>query len=162
MILILFGPAATGKSTIGALLAARLRCPFLDADDVHPTANIAKMSRGEPLTDADRFPWLDRIRGHIVEADSRRECLVVACSALKRVYRQKLDPEGKSVRWVYLKGSRALLEQRLLARPSHFMKASMLDSQLAALEEPQPGEALFVDIASSPSEIVAEILRWLG
>ena len=110
MILILFGPAATGKSTIGTLLAARLCCPFLDADDVHPAANIEKMSRGEPLTDADRWPWLDRIRASIVEADSRRECLVVACSALKRVYRQKLDPEGKSVRWVYLKGSRAMLD----------------------------------------------------
>ena len=159
--IILFGPAATGKSTIGVLLSERLRCPLLDADDVHPASNIAKMTRGEPLTDADRWPWLDVIRARIVEAASRGESLVVACSALKRSYRQRLDPEGDSVRWVYLKGTRALIEQRLLARPQHFMKASMLDSQLAALEEPAAGEALVVDIARTPTDIVDEIVAWL-
>lgn len=157
---LLFGPTATGKSTIGALLARRLECSFLDADDVHPASNIAKMSRGEPLTDDDRWPWLDEIRARIVDAQSRRESLVVACSALKRIYRHRLDPDGTLVKWVYLRGSQSLVEQRLLARRGHFMKASMLDSQFEALEEPRAGEALIIDIAREPAAIVDDIVSW--
>jgi gluconokinase len=161
MVVILMGLAGTGKSTIGTLLARRLGCPFLDADSLHPPESIAKMASGVPLDDTDRWPWLDRIQTRIAAAHVAGDDLVVACSALKRSYRQRLAAGIPSVRWIYLTGSKALIEERLRERPSHFMKASMLESQLEALEEPDPSEALFIDTASEPSEIVERIVQWL-
>ncbi len=160
VIVVLMGVAGTGKSHIGARLARALGCSLLDGDDLHPAGNIAKMARGEGLTDEDRAPWLEQIREHIKSAQAAGVNLVVACSALKRAYRQALDPEGV-LRWVYLKGERSLIERRLRVRVGHFMKASMLDSQLAILEEPRPGEALTLEIAGQPDDIVARILAWL-
>lgn len=146
------GVAGSGKTTIGKQLAERLGWPFFDADDFHPAANVAKMSRGVPLNDEDRAGWLaalaDLLRRRAAEGGSA----VLACSALKQRYRDRLRIETAPVRFVYLKGSLALLQERLAARRDHFMKADMLTSQFATLEEPR--DALAVDVADPPDRIV--------
>lgn len=157
MILIVMGVAGSGKTTIGRALAEELGWPFADADDFHPPANIAKMSAGQPLNDDDRAPWLAAIRRQIDDWITARQSAVITCSALKAAYRDRLADGQPGVKFVYLHGDRALLLQRLAQRESHFMKASMLDSQLAALEPPK--EALTVDIHASPAELVREIRR---
>ena len=155
MIVVLFGVAGSGKSTIGMRLASAMNCAFLEADTLHSPANIAKMSGGTPLTDADRTPWLAAIHARIVDFARRGNDLVVACSALKREYRQSLE-QGVSIIWVYLKAPENVIRLRLERRPSHFMKAEMLASQFAALEEPT--DAIVVDASLPPDAIVAEIL----
>lgn len=154
-IIVLMGVAGCGKTTVGRLLAAELGWGFRDADDFHPPANIAKMSRGQPLTDADRAPWLAALRRQIEDCLGRDSHAVVACSALKESYRRKLLVEPLRVKLVYLTGDPALLEQRLRQRRDHFMKPGMLASQFAALEP--PADALTVDIAAEPAEIVRRI-----
>lgn len=150
------GVAGTGKTTVGKLLALELGATFCDADDLHPAANIEKMTRGEPLDDADRWPWLDRVRARIDDALHRREGLVVACSALKQSYRQRLCGDPR-VLLVYLRGSKATILERLRARKNHFMPAALIDSQCETLEEPAAADALVVDISEAPPSLVARI-----
>ncbi len=151
-LLVVMGVSGSGKSTIGALLAARLAVPFLDADDLHPITNVDKMSAGIPLTDDDRWPWLAKVGAAIAAASGTG--IVVACSALKRSYRDAIRAEAPGSRFVHLAGSRELLASRLGSRETHFMPASLLDSQLAALEPLGDGEGITVDIAGEPEEIV--------
>jgi gluconokinase len=156
------GPAGSGKTTVGKLLAAQLSWEFADGDDFHPPANIEKMSRGIPLTDEDRLPWLKSIRDAMQQWQAQGKNAVIACSALKRSYRELLGigTNEKDVRLVYLKGTYDLLLERLHSRKGHYMKDKMLVSQLADLEEPE--DALTVDVSKSPEEIVSEIRKELS
>jgi len=157
-VFIVMGVAGSGKSTIGAQLAHRLGAGFADADDFHPEANIMKMAAGIPLDDADREPWLDRLRREVIDATPAGKRSVLACSALKKRYRERLGVGSPGIRLIYLKGDAALLAERLASRPSHFMKAGMLESQLAVLEEPLPDEGLTLGIEAGVEEILEIIL----
>jgi len=137
------GVCGCGKTTVGEALAGALGWPFFDADDFHPPANVAKMASGHPLDDADRWPWLDRIADEMRQILARSGHAVLACSALKEAYRNRLRRAG-DVRIVYLKGDEATIAARLAARQHKYMPASLLSSQFAALEE--PADALVVDI----------------
>lgn len=161
---IVMGVSGCGKSSVGALLAERLGLPFIEGDVLHPKANVDKMATGTPLTDDDRWPWLDIIGAEMAAALGRGEGIVVSCSALKKVYRDRLRAAtGGRLRFVYLHGSRALLSERMGARTGHFMPLSLLDSQLATLEVPtgEPG-VVTVDIDQSVEGIVADAMRGLG
>lgn len=160
MVILLMGVAGSGKTTIGEQLAAQLGWSFRDADEFHPPANVAKMSAGTPLTDADRAPWLAAIRAHINGALARGESAIVTCSALKETYRAAAIPDRARVKLVHLAGDFDLILERMNARQGHFMKPQMLESQFATLEP--PADALTVDIAKTPAEIVAEIRRQLS
>lgn len=151
MIVVLMGVSGTGKTTVGKLLAQRLNWPLLDADDFHPPANIEKMRSGIPLTDDDRWPWLDRLNGLLKEKDSHGESALMACSALKQKYRDRLAAGCSDLRWVYLKGGFELIESRLKVRKGHYMKAGLLESQFAALEEPV--DAITADVSADPEAI---------
>jgi len=140
MIIVIMGVAGSGKTTVGQLLATQLHCRFLEGDLLHPRENIEKMTHGIPLTDADRAPWLAAIHVRILESFRRGGELVVACSALKRRYRDTLS-NGVAITWVYLKGSYTLIRERLQHREQHFMKAQMLASQFADLARPQQESA---------------------
>lgn len=158
-VVVLMGVAGAGKTTVGRLLAKDLGWPFLEADDFHPARNVDKMRRGEPLTDADREPWLASLRARIGRLVREGDSAVVACSALKQTYRDRLriDP---AVRFVFLKGGAQLLRRRLEERRDHFFPPELLLSQLEALEEPQG--VVTVDVAQPPEQIVREIERELG
>ena len=158
MIVVVMGVAGSGKSTIGTMLAAAFGCPFLEGDSLHDPANVEKMSRGIPLTDADRQPWLAAINARLRAASTRGEDLVAACSALTQASRSVLAA-GVAIVWVYLKGSPDVLQSRLERRTGHYMKAGMLASQLDALEE--PSDAIVADISQSPADIVQHILTEL-
>lgn len=160
MVIVVMGVAGSGKTTVGRELARALGWSFADADGFHPPANVAKMSAGQPLTDADRAPWLAAIRAHIDAKLAGGESAVVTCSALKAAYRRVLLADDARIRLVYLQGSREQLQARISARTDHFMKPAMLDSQLAALEE--PADALTLNIAPTPSELVARIRKKLS
>jgi gluconokinase len=153
------GVSGSGKTTVGRMLASELGWEFADGDDYHPAANVEKMRNGIPLADADRAPWLETLRALIAGWIAAGKNAVLACSALKRVYRKSLRV-APEVQVVYLKGTPELLRQRLRARVGHFMTERMLASQLAALEEPE--DAVVVDVDRSPGEIVAEILARRG
>lgn len=159
MIIIVMGVVGSGKTTVGHLLAEQLGWEFADADDYHPVANIERIRRGVPLTDADRAPWLERLREAIVKWTTGNRDVVLACSALKRDYRRTLDVSPE-VRFVYLKGSAPLIAERLRLRHGHFADEKILASQLADLEEPEG--ALAVDIAPAPPLIVRAIRNGLG
>ncbi|MES2923868.1 MAG: gluconokinase [Verrucomicrobiota bacterium] len=161
-VVVVMGVAGSGKSTVGALLASRNGGSFHDADDFHPPANIAKMAAGVPLDDNDRAPWLVRMREEVIDAAPAGGLSVLACSALKKIYREQLGMGTSSVALVYLKGGADTLTSRLAARPNHYMKAGMLESQLAILEEPLPAEGFTVGIESPVEEIVAAIEAALG
>ena len=158
MIIVIIGVAGSGKTTIGTMLADAMNCPFLDGDSLHSKENIAKMSHGIPLTDADRAPWLAAIHARILNRFERGQDVVVGCSALKQRYRMVLA-DGVPITWVYLKGPFELIRTRLKHRPGHFMKADMLTSQFDALEE--PSDALVVDVSAAPRVIVQRILSQL-
>ncbi|MFM1850714.1 MAG: hypothetical protein RIS54_398 [Verrucomicrobiota bacterium] len=158
--IVVMGVAGSGKSTVGAQLAHDLGWRFDDADGFHPPENVAKMSAGTPLTDEDRAPWLAAIRRHVDNCLARGEGVVVACSALKAVYRRVLLDGADGLRLVYLQGTREQLQARIDARQGHFMKPMMLASQLATLEEPQ--DALTLNIAPSPTELSAAIRQALS
>jgi gluconokinase len=160
MVIVLMGVAGSGKTTVGQLLAAQLNWSFRDADDFHPPENVAKMSAGTPLNDHDRAPWLAAIRAHLAEKLARGEGAIVTCSALKERYRAVLRGDAPGVQFVHLTGSPELLAARIGGRQGHFMKPEMLPSQLAALEPPT--DALAVDIAPPPAEIVAHLRRALA
>jgi gluconokinase len=154
MVIVLMGVSGAGKTTVGQLLASQLGWDFADADYYHPAANVEKMRAGIPLTDADRAPWLETLRTLIAGWIAAGKNVVLACSALKRAYREILQV-APDIRIVYLKGTPQLLRQRLHSRHGHFMTEQMLQSQLAALEEPE--HAVVVNVDRSPAEIVIEI-----
>jgi gluconokinase len=159
MIAIVMGVTGAGKTTVGRLLAAQMGWEFADGDEFHPPANVEKMRQGIPLDDDDRGPWLERLHTDIAKWDAQGRNVVLACSALKRSYRQLLSI-GPAVRFVYLRGSRDLIAERLQARHGHFADGKILAGQFADIEEPK--DAVMVDIAGTPEEIVGEIRRRLG
>lgn len=159
MIVLVMGVSGSGKSTIAVRFAARMGWRMIDADDHHATDAIAKMRRGEPLTDADRLPWLDRLNALLREAQAQGEPVVLACSALRAVHRRRITEGLDAVRLVYLRGDPALLRSRLDARRDHFMPPALLQSQLDTLEPPR--DALTVDIGATPDAIVDRIVRAL-
>lgn len=157
-LIVAMGVSGSGKSTVGVALAERLGGAFVDGDDLHPAANVAKMASGHALTNADRAPWLDKVGRTFAEAT---EATVIACSALKRIYRDRIrHAAGRAVTFVHLDGPRDILAQRMNSRPGHFMPAALLDSQIATLEPPGAGErAVTVSIVQPPERVVAEALR---
>ena len=161
--IVTMGVCGSGKTTVGERLAERLGIAFGDADGFHPPANVAKMSAGEPLDDADRMPWLDAIAGAIRDVAPAHP-VVVSCSALKRAYRDRIRARaGRPVVFVFLSGERALLAERMGGRKGHFMPASLLDSQLATLEPPEADEpAIAVPIDLPVDEIVDRVLEALS
>ena len=156
MIVVIMGVSGSGKTTIGKLVAARLGCAFLDGDDFHPPANVAKMAAGTSLTDADRRPWLELLNRDLLE----RENAVLACSALKESYRTILCAGLPDCRFVHLQGSFELIRARLGGRKHRYMPASLLESQFATLEP--PGSALGIDVAQPPAMCVERIVAALG
>ena len=162
-VLVVMGVSGSGKTTIAALLAGRLHWDFEDADDLHPAANVAKMHAGLPLTDEDRWPWLDAVAGWIDATRAACRHGVIACSALKRSYRVIIVGDRPDVKLVYLKGDPAVIARRLACRHGHFMPAGLLESQLEALEEPTAHEpAIVVSIERPPREIADAVLAALG
>ena len=157
------GVSGVGKTTVGRLLAAELGWPLIDADDFHPARSIEAMRAGRPLTDANRAVWLDTLHGVLAELVRTGQSAVLACSALKRSYRDRLlgaDADvARATRFVYLKGTPELIRRRLEARTHHFMPAALLPSQFAILEEPM--DAVAIDVAASPAMIVRRIRRAL-
>ena len=157
------GPSGCGKTTIGSQLAQRLGWSFLDADDLHPAANVVKMSVGIPLTDEDRAPWLEQVAGWIQQRRGAGEPGVVACSALKRKYRDQLRGADPGLRVIYLDGGHDLLARRLAVRHGHFFPKTLLEEQLKDLEEPGPDEdPIVVPIGLSPSRAVDAIVGELA
>ncbi|ANC30267.1 gluconokinase [Isoptericola dokdonensis] len=161
---VVMGVAGCGKSTVGGLLAARLGVRFVDADDLHPAHNVATMAAGTPLTDADRLPWLARVADVLSQGADAGEPVVVACSALRRAYRDALRAgAGGDVAFVHLHGDRALLAERIAARADHFMPPALLDSQLATLEPLEADETGFVlDVARPPGRTAVAAADRLG
>jgi gluconokinase len=156
---VVMGVAGSGKSLIGASLANSLGVDFVDGDNYHSAANIERMSSGVPLTDDDRAQWLGTLAAKIRDARDSDAGIVVACSALKRRYRDILRAGAPDLKFIFLSGPGTLIAKRLANRSGHFMPPSLLDSQLAALEEPTPDENAWVcDIAKAPEELVAEII----
>ena len=151
------GVSGSGKSTVGEAIAERIGLPFVDGDELHPEENVAKMSAGLPLEDADRAPWLDAVGERLAASP-----VVIACSALRRAYRDRLRAAAPGIRLVLLDGSRELLAERMGGRADHFMPPELLDSQLATLERPDPDEgALVFDVARPVDEIAADAARAL-
>jgi gluconokinase len=162
-IIVVMGVSSSGKSTIGALLAGRLHWDYEDADWFHPDSNVEKMHAGIALTDEDRWPWLEAIAQWIDRTRKNGGHAVLACSALKRSYRDVLIGDRADVALVYLKGSEALIARRMAARHGHFMPRSLLHSQFEALEEPGPDEhPITISVEPKPGEVVGQILAALG
>ena len=163
-LLVVMGVSGCGKSTLAKAIAERGNWCYLDADDFHPPANVAKMRAGEPLTDADRAGWLEILHAKLAEASTRQEGLVLACSALRRRYRDALrGPDELRVIFVLPHGDRAVLENRLKNRSGHFMPASLLDSQLATLELPEPDEdCVSIDLETALPDAVDQVFRCVG
>lgn len=160
---VVMGVAGCGKTSVGEELARRLGWQFLEGDGFHPPENIAKMSAGIPLQDEDRWGWLDTIAAHIALAREARAPIVVSCSALKRRYRERLGAGGTRVLFVHLHGSRETIHARMALRSGHFMPASLLDSQFAALEPLDAGEfGIVCDIAATPAEIAACVVALIA
>jgi carbohydrate kinase (thermoresistant glucokinase family) len=161
--IVVMGVSGSGKSTIASMLAQRLHWVYEDADWFHPKSNIEKMHHGEPLNDQDRWPWLQAIADWIDATRRAGGHGVVACSALKRAYRDILIGDRRDVRLVFLKGDFDLIARRIAARADHFMPSTLLESQFAALQEPQADERpIVVSIAPHPREIVETVVRQLG
>lgn len=155
--LVIMGVSGCGKSSVGAALSEALSVPYVDGDDLHPATNVAKMARGEPLTDADRWPWLDLV----TETLRSGAPIMVGCSALKRVYRDRLRQAGE-VRFLHLAGTPEVIAARLGARRGHFMPPGLLESQFATLEPPGPDEAITADIDQPLSQLIAGLLPVLA
>lgn len=156
---VVMGVSGSGKSLIGLALARELDVDFVEGDEYHPAENVEKMAAGIPLTDDDRAEWLRALAARIREAKNAGTGLVLTCSALKRSYREILRGEVRELRFIFLKGPTALIAERLAGRRGHFMPPSLLESQLAALEEPSPDEHAWVcDIHKSPRDIVAALV----
>src|SRR5829696_3069695 len=163
VVLVVMGVAGTGKSVVAATLAKRLAWELGEGDDLHPAANVAKMARGEPLTDEDRWPWLDKVAAWIDDHAAAGRPAIMTCSALKKAYRDRLRGPG-GVAFVHLHGSRDLLAARLAARRDHYMPGSLLDSQLETLQPLEADEnGIVVELDSkSPDQEAEEIIRRLG
>src|SRR5205085_5605260 len=154
MVVIIWGVSGAGKTTIGEILAQELHWKFYDADDFHTASNIDKMERAEPLTDEDRQPWLESLREALERSLAANENAVLACSALKRKYRERLRVNA-NVKFVYLRGSQARIGERLKDRRGHFMNPKLLETQFADLEEPAPSEnVLTIELGDDPHELV--------
>ena len=154
-LVVAMGVSGSGKSTVGAALAQRLRVPFADADDFHPPANIAKMTAGEALDDTDRYPWLEAIGEWLVAHQEHGG--VMSCSALRRKYRDQLRRHAPGVEFLHLHGSREVIARRQASRPGHFMPASLLTSQFATLEPLEPDEdGVVIDVDQSVDQIVQQ------
>jgi len=163
MIVVVMGVCGSGKTSVGRLIAERMDWTFVEGDDLHPEANLRKMAAGTPLTDEDRRPWLDRIAGEMRRAGREGRSMVVACSALRRIYRDRLRSCGADVRFVHLAGAPALLRARMARREGHFMPPGLLDSQLATLEPAGPGEVIHeLRIAEDMETLARTAIRWLG
>jgi|SRR5215469_671280 len=159
MFILVMGTTGAGKTTVGKLLAARLAWTFLDADDFHPAVNIEKMKHGIALTDADRIPWLENIHVKLVQLSAAGRQVVLACSALKQIYREHLSA-GLDMRIIYLRGSYDVMHQHILNRRGHFAGEAILAGQFADLEEPQ--NALVLDVQRTPGELVSDAIAQLG
>ena len=161
-VLVIMGVSSSGKTTIAKALAGKLGWQFQDGDDLHPRENVEKMKSGQSLTDADRWPWLERIAARIDGWRTQGEAGVVTCSALKRAYRDVIVDGRLDVALVYLKGTRDLIRARMAAREGHFMPLGLLDNQFTVLQEPAADERpIVVDIVGLPDDIVAEIVHQL-
>lgn len=159
---VVMGVSGCGKSTVGRLIAQALQRPYLEGDAFHPPENVARMAAGTPLNDADRQGWLRTLAGELAAAQRSGSGAVLACSALKRSYRDVLRSGVPDLVFVHLQGSRELLEPRMAQRSGHYMPASLLQSQLATLEPPQADErAITLDIAAGPDALARAALRWL-
>jgi len=159
-VLVVMGVSGSGKSTVGAAIAQRLRVPFADADDFHPPANVAKMTAGHPLDDHDRHPWLEAIGAWLAQHEDGG---VMSCSALKRSYRDLLRHHLGTVEFLHLHGSREVIARRQSSRPGHFMPASLLTSQFATLEPLAPDErGLVIDIDQDIDSIVQQYVNHLN
>jgi gluconokinase len=162
MIVVVMGVSGSGKTTVAALLAAKLGWRYREGDDLHPDANVEKMRGGTPLTDDDRWPWLRKIAEEIDGWRARGEDGVLTCSALKRAYRDIIIGDRPEVALAYLKGSQDLIARRMAARHEHFMPTALLASQFATLQEPTPDERpIIIDIGGAPGEIADRIVREL-
>ena len=160
-VLVIMGVSGSGKSTVAGILAGQLGWDLEEGDDLHPAENVAKMASGIPLTDEDRWPWLDTIASWIIEHTMAGIPGIITCSALKKIYRDRL--REKNVVFVHLAGSKEQIGRRLTARMDHYMPPSLLDSQIATLEPPGPDEnTIVVDVGRTPAEEAAEVVRRLG
>lgn len=162
MIVVVMGVSGCGKSSVGQAIAAATGWHFIEGDDLHPTANRAKMASGTPLDDADRWPWLDAIADAARTAEIEAAAVVVACSALKRIYRDRLARAGDIVTFVHLVGDRETILDRMQARADHFMPPALLDSQLATLEPPAGDEhAVQIEISAPVDQIARQAIQHL-
>ncbi|MEC6823224.1 gluconokinase [Photobacterium piscicola] len=153
--IIVMGVCGCGKSTIGENIANTLNAKFIDGDDLHPKANIQKMASGTPLDDIDRAPWLERIRDAAYSIETKNETGVIVCSALKKKYRDQIREGNQNVQFIFLDGSKSLILERMRARQGHFMRETMLDSQLETLERPEQEPSVFtISIDGSIDSIV--------
>ena len=163
VVLVLMGVSGCGKTTVAALLGTTLGWVFEEGDELHPQANIDKMAAGHPLTDEDRWPWLERVAGWVDARLDAGQNGLITCSALKRSYRDVINRRRSGIVFMYLSASRETISARLVSRHGHFMPSSLLDSQFAALEEPTPDEpAIRVDADPSPDVVAEEIIEALG
>lgn len=156
MILVMMGVSGSGKTTVGLALSRELGWPWYDADDYHPASNVEKMRAGTPLTDADRWPWLDGLNALLRAEQARGASAILGCSALKQVYRDRLAAGLVDIRWVHLQGSFELIQSRLQARKGHYMPATLLQSQFATLEA--PSDALALDIGATPEALARSVI----
>jgi carbohydrate kinase (thermoresistant glucokinase family) len=163
MIVVVMGVSGAGKTRIGRDVATRLGWTFIEGDDLHTEANRQKMAAGKPLDDEDRWPWLDRLCEAARDIEADGGSVVIACSALKRAYRDRLRVAGQDVRFVHLSGDRAVIGERMAARRGHYMPPGLLDSQIATLEAPTADEGVMTfDVSQRPSRIVDEVAAQLA
>ena len=159
MIIIITGVSGSGKTTIGKILSKKIGAYFFDADDFHPLPNINKMTKGIPLSDLDRKPWLDLLSKKIIDWEKKYKISILACSALKESYRVLLNVNSNNIKWIFLTGSFTLIRDRLKKRNKHFMSNDLLKSQFEILEEPK--EALKIEVSLSPNYIVKKIMNYI-